>query len=189
MSQEQNAESNDLILTSENKPFKTEHSAVLTIQNKKLNPETHKVVPHEDGWAIKITEAATPIETKETPKSENKPASVPFQQPKEKYYKIKFHAKRSKEDEDDVILAVNCEELHFQREKIVTVPERFVVCARNAQYPQFTHKPGEGRKIVGHINVFPFDLLGEGTEQEYRSQRAAGTKAQSDEVKRLANAI
>ncbi len=102
----------------------------------------------------------------------------------ERYYRVKFHAKSSPNDTDDVVLSVNGEALVIERQKEVVIPERYVVCADNARSPQFRQLPNQPRKIVGEILTFPFDRLGEGTEAEYLSQKRAGTNATREAVAR-----
>ena len=98
-------------------------------------------------------------------------------QSKEKYYRMKFHAKSNPNDPDDVVLSVNGEINVIERQKEVVLPERFKVCAENARSPQFRQMPNQTRKIVGEVITFPFDLLGEGTEEQYLNMRREGTKA------------
>lgn len=99
---------------------------------------------------------------------------------KEKYYRMKFHAKSSPNDEDNVVLSVNGETVLIERQKEVVLPERYKVCAENARSPQFRQMPNQTRKIVGEVITFPFDLLGEGTEAEYLDMKRTGTQATRD---------
>lgn len=93
----------------------------------------------------------------------------------EKYSRVKFNAKSRPDDEDNVVLAVNGEVLVIEREKEVVLPERYVDCARNAHYPQFRQLPGQPRKIVGKVLVYPFEILGVSTREEFLAQKKAGT--------------
>ncbi|MFA5107765.1 MAG: hypothetical protein WC497_05590 [Patescibacteria group bacterium] len=104
------------------------------------------------------------------------------EKPKEKYYRMKFHAKSSPNDQDDVVLSVNGESVVIERQKEVVLPERYKVCAENARSPQFRQMPNQTRKIVGEVITFPFDLLGEGTEEQYLEMKRSGTKATRDAV-------
>jgi len=103
---------------------------------------------------------------------------------KERFFRVKFADKRSPNDSDDVVLSVNGEVRHIQRGKEVVLPERYLICADNASFPQFTQMPGEARKIVGHIKVFPYDRIGEATEKDYREMLREGTLRTQEEVKK-----
>ena len=103
---------------------------------------------------------------------------------KEKYFWVRFDAKRSINDSDDVVLSVNGEVRNIKREEKIVLPERYLVCADNTTYPHFTQMPGEPRKIVGRIKVYPYDRIGEATEKEYRDMLAEGTKQTVEEAKR-----
>jgi len=104
------------------------------------------------------------------------------EQPKEEHYRMKFHAKSSPNDEDNVTLSVNGETVVIERQKEVVLPERYKVCAENARSPQFRQMPNQTRKLVGEVITFPFDILGKATEAEYKAMKAAGTKATRDAV-------
>jgi hypothetical protein len=97
----------------------------------------------------------------------------------EKYFKGRFHAKSRPDDEDKVTLGVHNdvsgEVLVIEREKDVVLPERFWDCARNAHYPQFRQLPGQPRKIVGKVLMFPFEILGESTREAFLAQKKEGT--------------
>lgn len=95
---------------------------------------------------------------------------------KERYFRVRFHAKSNANDPNDVHLAVNGETLCIKREKEVIIPERFVECANHAVYPQFQQLPGKSRKIVAHVKTFPFDNLGEASEEEFLEMRSSGTQ-------------
>lgn len=100
----------------------------------------------------------------------------------EGYFRVKFHSKSSPNDPEDVVVAVNGEVLVAQRQKECTIPERFVEALKNARQPVFRQMPGESRKIVGEVMTFPFDILGEGTREEYLGQRQTGTEATRESI-------
>jgi hypothetical protein len=135
-----------LIVGKDGKPFDNVKAAKASMNGKGI--KSYDVVTVEGGFAVKV----------------------------EKYYKVRFHAKASPNDPEDVQLSVNGDTLIIAREKDVIIPERFKECADHATYPQFRQLPGETRKIVGRIRVFPYDLLGEATEQAYHKQREEGTR-------------
>jgi hypothetical protein len=94
----------------------------------------------------------------------------------EKYYEVMFSHKGNPNDEEDVTLAVNGEVLVCQRGVPVIIPGRFKLCADNATYPHFEQKPNQSRKIVGTVMVFPYTLMREATETEYRKQLRDGNR-------------
>ena len=102
----------------------------------------------------------------------------------DKYLRVKFHAKSNVNDTDDVILSVNGEVLVIERQKPVVIPEKFVVCAENARYQQFRQMPNQPRKVVGEVLIYPFDRLGEATQEEFLSMKSTGTKKMMDEINR-----
>jgi len=96
--------------------------------------------------------------------------------PKEGYTKVRFHVKSRPDDDENVVLAVQGDVLVIQRNQQVIIPDRYLDCARNAKYPQFKQMPNQPRKIVGEILVYPFDILGTATEEEYNALKAEGNK-------------
>jgi len=96
--------------------------------------------------------------------------------PNEKYFWVRFQAKSDPTHKDDVELSVNGETLVLQREKRVALPERFLECADHARYTKFKQLPGEDRKNIAHIRMFPYERLEEATAKEFYSQKAEGTK-------------
>lgn len=116
----------------------------------------------------------------EVQKEAVKVAEKPVAQPKERYFRMKFAAKSSPNDQDDVVLSVNGESVVIERQKEVVLPERYKVCAENARSPQFRQMPNQTRKIVGEIVTFPFEVLGPGTEAEYMAMKRSGTQQVRD---------
>lgn len=108
-----------------------------------------------------------------------------FKVPKpEKFYRVRFHNKSASTDSDDVQLAVNGDPLVLERGKETIIRERYKVCADNAAFPTFTQEPGRNRKVTGEIHLFPYDLLGEATEEEYKKLLREGNKATRDAAKK-----
>lgn len=102
----------------------------------------------------------------------------------EKYFKVKFHSRSNPNDNENVELSVNGETRVIERDVPVVLPERFLECARNATHPQFRQEPGKQRKMVGKVTTFPFDVLGESSESEYRKMLAEGTKKTKEYVEK-----
>ena len=100
------------------------------------------------------------------------------------YHRVRFHAKASPEDQDDVTLSLNGETLTIQREKEVTIPSSFMEVARAARYQNFTHLPNEPRKTAWTIMIFPFDLIGPSTKEAFLKQRKEGTRRVKEHVAR-----
>ena len=94
----------------------------------------------------------------------------------EKYWWVKFHAKSDPTHKEDVELSVNGETLILQREKKVALPDRFLECADHAEYVKFVQKPGEDRKVVAKIRMFPYDRLGPARAKDFFEQKAQGSK-------------
>ena len=108
-----------------------------------------------------------------------------FKVPKpEKYYRVRFHNKSSPTDADDVQLSVNGEPIVIERGKETIIRERYKICADNAAYPTFTQSPGHNRKVTGEIHVFPYDLIGDATEDEYKKLLREGNKATREAAKK-----
>ncbi|MFA5187349.1 MAG: hypothetical protein WC551_12795 [Patescibacteria group bacterium] len=126
------------------------------------------------------------------PEQQDGPAAGPsaaVQEPgarrKEKFFRIKPHAKSRPDDDENVVVSVNGEILVMERTKECVIPERFVVALQNARSPVFKQMPGESRKIEGEIMTFPFDILSEGTEEEYLTMKRTGTAQTKDVISKM----
>ncbi|HQI02811.1 MAG TPA: hypothetical protein PLA18_16170 [Deltaproteobacteria bacterium] len=148
-----------LIVRDDGTPFKDRKAAAATMNGR--NIKNYSVVPVDGGFAVKV----------------------------ERFWRVRFHAKAQPNDQEDVQLTVNGETLIIAREKEVVIPDRFRECADHATYEQFRQMPGEPRKVSGKIRVFPYDILGEATEQEYRSKKDAGTRKTMDIIKKFGHDI
>lgn len=102
----------------------------------------------------------------------------------EKYYRVRFSARSSVNDTEDVQLSVNGETLVIQREKEVVVPHRFLECADHAEYLQFRQVPNAPRKVVGKVKVYPYERIAEASADEYHKQKTSGTRKLMDDIKR-----
>ncbi len=91
------------------------------------------------------------------------------------YKRVKFHTKSDKYQPNDVILSVNGHTLLLQRDVPVVLPQCFLEAADHATYDQF--QPGSGsRKVIAKVRLYPYDVLGEGSEEEYRKMLATGAR-------------
>lgn len=165
------------------KPFKTEKAAMSAATQKNLRDYTIVPYPtHEnphgtDSYVIKVGKNG------EEPTNQRVEPNQP--EPNlESYHRVRFQAKGSPNDPEDVTLAVNGETLILQREKEVVIPQRFRECADHGTYPQFRQMPGEPRKVVAHIKVFPYDYLGLSTEAEFKKQIAEGNRKTKDNIRK-----
>jgi len=154
-SQEFSKNQEPIILTSADEPFKTKQAAVLTMSNKKL-VDCEVVSLEGGGFGIK-----------------KKPVPKP---PKEKFYRVKFNAKSSPNDTDDVILSVNGATLIAQREREIVISERYKEDADHATYPQTRQIPGKNRKTISWIKTYPYEVIGEATQEEFLDVKKKGTK-------------
>jgi len=154
-------ESPEQIFSGQGIPFKSEQKARAAITQKGLNPDDYVVRSHEDGYII------VPKPKQDTP---------------EKYYRVTFNHKSSPNDEDDVTLIVNGEPLVIQRGVETIIPGRYKECADNATYPVFRQRPNESRKQIGTVMVFPYSLMGEASEHEYRKLLKEGNKKTKEAI-------
>lgn len=91
---------------------------------------------------------------------------------KESYSEVIFSPKSNPFETNDVQLAVQGECLVIQRNIPVIIPDRFLDCARNGGYDRFEQLPDRPRKVVAHVNYYPFTVLRKGlTEQDYSDFR------------------
>lgn len=151
---EQTIESPEQIFSNQGVPFKSEQAARAAMTREGVDSEKYHVRSHGEGYVI-----------------QKKPEKT-----EDKYYRVMFAHKSSPHDEDDVTLIVNGEVLVIQRGVETIIPGRFKECADHATYPQFTQKPNQARKVVGTVMVFPYSLMGEATEAEYRKMLREGTQ-------------
>jgi hypothetical protein len=100
----------------------------------------------------------------------------------ESYWWVKFQAKSSKNDTNDVELAVNGDTIIVKRGERVCLPNRFLECADHATYPQFEQLPGKPRKIVAYIQIYPYERISKTTEAEYRKMLSEGTKTTKEAI-------
>ncbi len=150
------------IFSNQGIPFSSEQRARAAIEQKGLSLDDYMVQSYENGYIIVPK-----------PKRDAKP---------EKYYRVVFSHKTSPNDEDDVTLIVNGEPKVIQRGVETIIPERYKECADHATYPVFRQKPNEARKQIGSVMVFPYSLIGEATEEEYRKLLAEGNKKTKEAI-------
>lgn len=143
-----------LVVSKDGKPYDSRKALAMAMVKKGI--KSYSVIPIDDGYAGRV----------------------------EKFWRVRFQAKASPNDPQDVMLSVNGETLIIAREKEVIIPDRYRECADHATFPQFRQLPNQPRKIIGRIKVFSYDLLGEASEAEYMAQKAAGTKKTKDIIQK-----
>lgn len=164
----------DVILASDGNPFKTKKAAVAHANETNLDPDDYGILPQGDGFAL-VRKNSGVWQTHEKLGDEHK-AAAEKAPAKERYFRVRFHAKSSPSDTAHVELCVNCEVLIMQRERDVVLPERFVRHAQLCRYPDERQVPGQPRKTVGWVQIYPFTILGEATKAEFVQQRREGTE-------------
>ena len=104
--------------------------------------------------------------------------------PKSKDYKgfweVMFSPKGKPDDPEDVTLAWNGQCLQMKRGEPVILPGPFLEVADHGVFAHYKQVPGEDRKITSYVKHFPYTVLRQATEKEYREKKAAGDKATKD---------
>lgn len=191
---DQSQEQTSYIVKTSGEPYETEKSAIMGIAQRGLSIEEYHIVPFDEGFAIaKRAETpadVAPVQENEMPAEDDKEDSPPEKgqpktedgKPREKYFRVRFDPKSRPYDPERVELSVNGSILTIGREIEVVIPERFVECANHAVSPTFKQMPGEERKVAGNVRLFPFQVLGEATEEEYLTAKAVGDKEIRDRL-------
>lgn len=102
----------------------------------------------------------------------------------EEFFWVRFSAKSSPNETEDVDLTVNGEKLIIAREVNVIVPKRYLICADNATYPMYRIRPGETRKTTHHVKLYPYTKIKRATKKEYDAMKAEGTRKMRENIKR-----
>ena len=87
--------------------------------------------------------------------------------PEKTHAVIRLAAKRNSHDCDDVPVGHNGKTYQFQREEIIPVEAGVMGVLRDAAYPHYKTMAGEDRKVVGHIQRFPFEVLAKTTAKQH----------------------
>ena len=161
-------------LSKQGTPFATEAAAKAQLKREGLDESRYVVMKYQGGWAIGDLEGLQSGAVKQAEVAANQDAA----RKKMKYRKVRWHAKRHANDEEDVVLGCDGNVLIFQREKEVIVPESHMEVARNAFHHQFVEVPGEMRKERGpKIYKYAWEDLGEATEEDFQKQLRQGREA------------
>lgn len=131
-----------------------------------------------DPFADEVTPTAPEKKTAPKPKSDN---------PME-YKRVRFHAKSSKDQMNDVILSLNGLTHKIKREDEVVLPVSFLKVADEAAFEQYQTGTGS-RKVAGKIRMYPYDVLGIATKAEYMAQRSAGNAAEEKAQREATGAV
>lgn len=178
-----------LIVKQNGEPFKTETGAQKVREDRGLNREEWKVASYGNGFAL--VQAGSEFDVSAGPAGKNvvenqEPEAIPESRPNaglrppkqgERYQKVRFHNRQNDSESEQVELGVNGEWLIVKRNVPVTIPERFVECARHARHPVYHQVPGEPRQQRGEVQTFPFDDLGVGRKEDFDKMREEGTLA------------
>lgn len=156
-------QSPEQIFSTQGVPFKTEQVAKKVMTEKGLSNEFWRPVPVDGGFAIQRRA------------QEIKP---------EKYWRVKFANRQNAWEDEDVILAVNGDVLVIPRDVETIIPDRYRECADHTTRPKFTQLPGQARKQVGEIQTYPYTVLGESSEADYRKLLKEGNEKTRDELKK-----
>lgn len=92
----------------------------------------------------------------------------------ETYWKVRFHERRNKEESFDVTLTLIPDQLVIPRGKETIIPGRFREVADHTIYQTYDQVPDKDRQVSGDIKRYPYDTLGETTEEEYLKLKEAG---------------
>jgi len=183
-------EPSDVIVTKSGDPYKTRQAANLSIGAKKLNPAEWEAVEIDEKQFVIARKAKVdgavapaPVAAPAAPVAvtEEKPAAPVVE--KEKYWVLKFNDRASKNETEDVPLSVNGETIVLHRGKEVIVPGRFRECADHTRQPLWEHwndsllnEENSGRKRTGTKTTYPYTVIRETTEEEFRAMKAVGDK-------------
>lgn len=111
---------------------------------------------------------------------------VPEQKPDgPKYWLVKFNARASTAETEDVELSVNGEVLIMQRSEWVIIPDRFKECADHTLIPRFKQLPNKPRKELAPVLLYPYTEKREASEEEYLLMKQKGTEALLEHIKRF----
>jgi len=176
MSQEPQGQEQSIILTSSHEPFKRESDAKAFMSKTNIEADTYGVLPYQTGFAV--VRRGTGLWEQLAAIAQNVAQAAGAsedEQPKELFFKVRFHRRQSAVESADVELTVNCDCLKLQRGEVCVVPGRFLEAANHTRRPMFSNVPGESRKVVGEVQTYTYDTIGPATEAEYIEERRRGT--------------
>jgi len=94
----------------------------------------------------------------------------------EGFWVVQFTAKRDENDTIDVQLLLEGQVLIMERSKPVPLPGFFIQVADNATRPHFTQRPGEGRKIIDYIQMYPYTVIRRSSYEEFMEMKSEGDR-------------
>ena len=152
-------ESGNVIVQRNSELFSSRRMCQSLFTRKRLDPAEWEISGNDKGWFIrkKGSDAKPKVDVEEV-------------------WWVKFNAKSATDQQTDVHLSVNGDMLVIQRGTEIPLLNRFLVCADHTTYPQYSIKPGEPRKTIGMMQIFPYQKIRRGTYEEYMEFRSAGTK-------------
>ena len=182
MSPEQESQE-QIITTSSNEPYKTAAAAAMALAKKDLAANEWSVEPYGAGFAIARNARPQKPEILEGEKLVDRSSAAGTFHKGEKYFRVRFHERVTKNEPRDVELRVKGELLQIQRGKIVIIAERYRECADHTRRPHYISLPNDPLKREGFVHTYPYDVLGEATEEEFLALYKQGVEESRKNLK------
>lgn len=131
---------------------------------------TSKDTPESEGAPEVVTSAESDV------RQPPPPEHVPFMPKRNAYKKVIFSERASDADPVDVLIARNGTVFGCKRGVEVIAPQWVLDLADNTTYDRYTIIPGVGRKVIGKIKRFNYQVLGDATKEQYELQVAKGNR-------------
>lgn len=101
------------------------------------------------------------------------------------YWVVIFHPQAHENETVNVYLSNNGMALQAPRQVEVIMPGPHLEKADNGTYPKYRQEPGFDRKVVAHIQFYPYTPVREASEAEFWAQKAKGD-AEEEQLKKRA---
>ena len=112
----------------------------------------------------------------------DEPVTTAVLTPKTKFFRGVWANKTNENDQESVRIGVNGEILTFQRGVECIVPEPYLPKEIHARYPKFKQEPGKGRKTIGYVDRYSFEIRGPATFAEFKKMFTEGNKKTREAV-------
>jgi len=179
------SETNEVLLSAQGEPYKTETAAKMAMAKKKLSVSANKVVPYKDGYGIVVrcdnnSEAEESLDSRKPADAASSIGSVKDtettrQMKKMEYKVVVFQEKTSENQLDDVPLGFNGNVMLYQRGKRVIASSGHLESADHGVIKKHKLIPGEERKVVGRVKKFPYVVVRESNYAEFTAYRQKGS--------------
>lgn len=100
------------------------------------------------------------------------------------YWEVIFHPQSDEKETVNVYLSNNGLALQAPRQTPVIMPGPHLEKADNGTHPKYHEEPGVPRKIVAHIQFYPYTPTREASEAEFWAQKARGDAAEEERKRR-----